>query len=100
MINPKEISTTSEAYKVLNGPSANATVKDGYSRVVQPGDIIIIPPDVFHGWTEDNRSRGLSERSSGPGSRFARGLCEPGDQEVRQARPCCTGCAVPFRAIS
>jgi hypothetical protein len=55
MINPKEISTTSEAYKVLNGPSANATVKDGCSRVVQPGDIIIIPPDVFHGWTEDNR---------------------------------------------
>lgn len=52
MINPKEIPTTSEAYKVLNGPSANATVKDGYSRVVKPGDIIIIPPDVFHGWTK------------------------------------------------
>jgi quercetin dioxygenase-like cupin family protein len=27
-------------------------VKDGYSRVVKPGDIIIIPPDVFHGWTK------------------------------------------------
>lgn len=52
MINPKEIPATSEAYKVLNGPSANATVKDGYSRVVKPGDIIIIPPDVFHGWTK------------------------------------------------
>jgi quercetin dioxygenase-like cupin family protein len=28
----------------------NGTVKDGYSSVVGPGDIIIIPPDVFHGW--------------------------------------------------
>ena len=38
--------------KVLNGPSATGTVKDAYSRVVKPGDIIIIPPDVFHGWTK------------------------------------------------
>jgi len=52
MLDPKEIPNTSEAYKILNGPSANATVKDGYSRVVKPGDIIIIPPDVFHGWTK------------------------------------------------
>lgn len=52
MINPKEIAATSEAYKVLNGPSATGTVKDAYSRVVKPGDIIIIPPDVFHGWTK------------------------------------------------
>jgi mannose-6-phosphate isomerase-like protein (cupin superfamily) len=50
MIDPKEISKDSAAYKILNGPSVNATVKDGYSRVVKPGDIIIIPPDVFHGW--------------------------------------------------
>lgn len=51
MIAPKEISKDSEAYKVLNGPSMTGTVKDGVSRVVKPGDIIIIPPDVFHGWT-------------------------------------------------
>jgi len=50
MIDPKEISKDSTAYKILNGPSANATVRDGYARVVNPGDIIIIPPDVFHGW--------------------------------------------------
>jgi hypothetical protein len=50
MIDPKEISKDSTAYKILNGPSANGTVKDGYARVVKPGDIIIIPPDVFHGW--------------------------------------------------
>ncbi len=52
MIDPKEISKDSTAYKVLNGPSVNTTVKDGYARVVKPGDIIIIPPDVFHGWVE------------------------------------------------
>ena len=51
MIDPKEISKDSEAYKVLNGPSVNGTVKDGVARVVKPGDIVIIPPDVFHGWT-------------------------------------------------
>jgi mannose-6-phosphate isomerase-like protein (cupin superfamily) len=50
MIDPKEISKDSTAYKILNGPSANGTVKDGYARVVKPGDIVIIPPDVFHGW--------------------------------------------------
>ena len=50
IINPKEISKDSEAYQVLNGPSGTGTVKEGYSRVVHPGDIIKIPPDVFHGW--------------------------------------------------
>ncbi len=52
MIGAKEISKDSEAYKTLNGPSVTGTVKDGHSRVVNPGDIIIIPPDVFHGWTK------------------------------------------------
>jgi mannose-6-phosphate isomerase-like protein (cupin superfamily) len=46
----KEIPSTSEAYKTLNGPSVNGSVKDGYARLVKPGDIVIIPPDVFHGW--------------------------------------------------
>jgi mannose-6-phosphate isomerase-like protein (cupin superfamily) len=50
IIDPKEIASTSEAYKVLNGPSATGTVKDGYARVVKPGDVIIIPPDVAHGF--------------------------------------------------
>ncbi|HEV2688730.1 MAG TPA: cupin domain-containing protein [Bryobacteraceae bacterium] len=52
IIGAREISKDSEAYKVLNGPSMTGTVKDGHSRVVKPGDIIIIPPDVFHGWTK------------------------------------------------
>jgi len=53
MAEPKEVSKDSPVYKVLNGPSATGAVKDGFvSRVVKPGDIIIIPPDVFHGWTK------------------------------------------------
>lgn len=52
IIDPKPTSPDSEGYKVLNGPSVNGTVKDGYHRKVGPGDVIIIPPGVFHGWTE------------------------------------------------
>ena len=37
MIDPKEIPSTSEAYKVLNGPSATGTVKNAYSRMVKTG---------------------------------------------------------------
>jgi hypothetical protein len=49
---PKEIPKESQAYRVLNGPSANGRVKlaDAQVRKVKPGDIIIIPPDVCHGW--------------------------------------------------
>jgi len=49
----KEVAADSPVYKVLNGPSLNGIVKDGfYKRVVKPGDIVIIPPDVFHGWAQ------------------------------------------------
>ena len=52
IIDPKPTSPDSEGYKVLNGPSINGSVRDGYSRKVGPGDVVIIPPGVFHGWTE------------------------------------------------
>ncbi|HKV05021.1 MAG TPA: cupin domain-containing protein [Candidatus Acidoferrales bacterium] len=51
MIDPKPIPKESEPYRVLNGPSETGTVKDAYSRTVSPGDVIIIPANVFHGWT-------------------------------------------------
>jgi mannose-6-phosphate isomerase-like protein (cupin superfamily) len=52
IMNPKEIPPESQAYKVLNGPSANGTVRDSEAQVrnVKAGDIVIIPPDVCHGW--------------------------------------------------
>jgi mannose-6-phosphate isomerase-like protein (cupin superfamily) len=49
----KEYAPDSAVYKVLNGPSLSGTVKTGfYLRVVKPGDLVIIPPDVFHGWAQ------------------------------------------------
>jgi mannose-6-phosphate isomerase-like protein (cupin superfamily) len=52
IMNPREIPPDSTAYKILNGPSANGRVKDSEAqeRTVKPGDIVIIPPDVCHGW--------------------------------------------------
>lgn len=51
--NGKEVASDSPVYKILNGPSLNGTVKEGlYLRVVKPGDIVIIPPNVFHGWAQ------------------------------------------------
>lgn len=52
MIDPKPIPKDSEPYTTLNGPSETGTVKDAVSRVVSTGDVIIIPPNVFHGWTD------------------------------------------------
>ena len=40
-------------YNILNGPGGNGTPGQGsYSRRLQPGDIVIIPPGVLHVWTE------------------------------------------------
>jgi hypothetical protein len=52
IMNSKEIAKDSLAYTTLNGPSANGFVKlsEAQVRPVKPGDIIIIPPDVCHGW--------------------------------------------------
>ena len=48
-----EVPADGQVYKVLNGPSLSGVVKSGFvTRVVKPGDIVIIPPDVFHGWAQ------------------------------------------------
>ena len=40
-------------YNFLNGPGGSGTAGQGaYSRKVQPGDIIIIPPGVLHAWSQ------------------------------------------------
>ena len=54
MIDGKEWTPDNFAYKILNGPTLSGNVKlsdPGVTqRVVKVGDIITIPPDVFHGW--------------------------------------------------
>jgi hypothetical protein len=44
----------SDVTKVLNGPSCSGVIAgpDVVKRVVKPGDIIIIPATVPHGWTD------------------------------------------------
>jgi hypothetical protein len=51
-MNPKESPKDGEGVRILNGPSANGTVRtsEAQVRAVKPGDIIIVPPDVCHGW--------------------------------------------------
>ncbi len=40
-------------YNLLNGPGGNGTAGQGaYSRRLQPGDIVIIPPGVLHAWSQ------------------------------------------------
>jgi mannose-6-phosphate isomerase-like protein (cupin superfamily) len=40
-------------YNILNGPGGNATAGNGaYSRKLQAGDIVIIPPGVLHAWSQ------------------------------------------------
>jgi hypothetical protein len=49
----REVASDSAVVKVLNGPSTNGgAVKDGVSRAVGPGDVVIIPPNTPHWFSE------------------------------------------------
>ena len=52
--NGRKSGPTSEVTKVLNGPSCSGTIAgaDVVKKVVNVGDIIIIPAGTPHGWTE------------------------------------------------
>jgi hypothetical protein len=51
--NPRESPPESSVVKVLNGPSSGGgAVKDGASRKVGPGDVVIIPPNTPHWFSE------------------------------------------------
>lgn len=52
MLDPKPTASDSEGSQVLNGPSVNGSIRpgEGYSRKVSAGDVILIPPGVFHAW--------------------------------------------------
>ena len=42
-----------DGYSILNGPGGSGTAgKGAYSRRVQAGDIILIPPGVLHAWSQ------------------------------------------------
>jgi len=52
--NGRKSASDSEVTKVLNGPSCSGLIvgSDVVKRVVNPGDIVIIPATVPHGWIE------------------------------------------------
>ncbi|MGD1098158.1 MAG: hypothetical protein ABSB35_39990 [Bryobacteraceae bacterium] len=51
--NPKASAPDSQIVKVLDGPSTTGgPIRNGVSRKVGPGDMIIIPPNTPHGFTE------------------------------------------------
>ena len=51
--NPTESAPASPVVTVLNGPSTGgSSVQDGVSRTLGPGDVVIIPPNTPHWFTE------------------------------------------------
>jgi mannose-6-phosphate isomerase-like protein (cupin superfamily) len=53
LVNPKESAPDSEIVRVLAGPSiSGSSIQGGVSRKVAPGDIIVIPPNTPHGFSE------------------------------------------------
>ena len=53
ILSPTESAPTSAVVTVLNGPSTGgASVENGTSRAVGPGDVIVIPPNTPHWFKE------------------------------------------------
>ena len=54
IVNGRKSAPGAEVTKVLNGPSCSGVIAgaDVVKKVVKPGDIIIIPAGVPHGWTD------------------------------------------------
>lgn len=51
--NTREVPETSQVVKVLNGPStAGGAIVGGVSRKIGPGDVVIIPPNTPHWFSE------------------------------------------------
>ncbi len=51
--NPRESPPDSQVVKVLNGPSTGGgAIQGGVSRKVGPGDVVIIPPNTPHWFSE------------------------------------------------
>ena len=51
--NPKEVSADSPVVTTLNGPSTGGSgIQNGVSRKLGPGDVVIIPPNTKHWFSE------------------------------------------------
>ena len=53
LINPREIPAENPVVSVLNGPSTGGSgIQGGVSRKIGPGDVVIIPPNTPHWFSE------------------------------------------------
>lgn len=52
MNDPAPMAADAEVVRVAVGPSINGTTRDGQTRQVSAGDVVVIPQGVFHGWRE------------------------------------------------
>lgn len=54
IVNGRKSASESQVTKILNGPSCSGAImgQDVVRKVVKPGDIIVIPAGVPHGWTD------------------------------------------------
>src|SRR5262249_84884 len=52
MPDAKEAPADGDLVKVLTGPTSSGSIHNGESRKVGPGDVIIIPPNTPHGFSE------------------------------------------------
>jgi hypothetical protein len=51
--NPKPAAVDSPTVSLLNGPSTNGgAIRNGVSRAIGPGDVVIIPPNTPHWFSE------------------------------------------------
>jgi len=53
LVDPEEVAPDSPVVTVLNGPSTRGSkVQNGVSRKIGPGDVVIIPPNTPHWFSE------------------------------------------------
>jgi mannose-6-phosphate isomerase-like protein (cupin superfamily) len=50
--NPEPRPPDSESVTILVGPSIAGTSRNGHTRRISAGDVVVIPAGVFHGWSD------------------------------------------------
>ena len=85
--NPRPMAATSEIVKVIVGPSNTATFdKPAQRRRVGPGDVVIIPPGVYHGFDDVTTSIDYLAVRPDPNKVLPAGYLHPAVQAVRGAK--------------
>ena len=83
----KPLPADGEIVKVAVGPSNQGTFRQAaQTRKVGPGDIVIIPPGVYHGFTDVADHVEYRVGPAGSGSRAAGRVRAPALEEVTRAR--------------